>query len=89
MNLGETLEMFSIFLQESSVFSLKMNFICIRGVDELLCLPIGNMSAKRIFSLIFQWSELQASCLLHGKAPTLQMDIEEQVHPNILISTDF
>ena len=53
MNLGETLEMFSIFLQESSVFSLKMNFICIRGVDELLCLPIGNMSVKRIFSLYF------------------------------------
>ena len=91
MNLWETLEMFSIFLQESSVFSLKMNFICIKGVDELLCLPIGNMSAKRIFSLYFSmgWTSSFMSSSWQSTNYNLQTDIEEQVHPNILISTDF
>ena len=39
MNLGEILDMFSMFLPESSVFSLNLYFIYIRGVDDLLCLP--------------------------------------------------
>ena len=44
MNSGDILEMFLTFSQESSVFSLKMYFICIWGVDGLLCWPIGSMS---------------------------------------------
>ena len=76
MNLGETLEMFSIFLQESTV--LKMYFIFIRVVDELLCLPICCTAAteleryerKGYFSYIFQCNELQASWLIQSKAPT-------------------
>ena len=69
-----TLEMFHTFLQEISGFSIKMllyvfgmwmNYFVYQYAAES-----ERYELKGYLPYVFEWSELQASCQIHGKAPT-------------------